>query len=280
MSIHYNVTGKERKALVEAICDFLSLEAVYKGAPTFAYEIGNLTVDKNGTLSFQPDVDAYDGDLKPLADALKERGFVGESDETPYEEGSDDPESESDDDRLEIEFPREGFSDEALENLRKIIASKDTLIKKALGLDDSLFSEDILSFEVTDDTIRFPWFTLTGADGEADAYARFICALCEMAKKQKRVTAKEKDVENDKFTMRLFLIRLGFIGPEYKAARHIFLKNLTGNSSWKSGQPPAKTAENTDSGSDDAAHEAEATADAQSVSETDASMESQDTEEV
>ena len=62
-----------------------------------------------------------------------------------------------------------------------------------------------------------------------------------MAKTQKRVTAKEREIENDKFTMRVFLIRLGFIGEDYKTARKIFLQNLTGNSSWKNGQPPEKT---------------------------------------
>ncbi|MDR1630468.1 MAG: hypothetical protein LBS36_09695, partial [Oscillospiraceae bacterium] len=51
-----------------------------------------------------------------------------------------------------------------------------------------------------------------------------------------RVTAKERAIENDKFTMRLFLIRLGFVGKEYKAARRILLRNLTGNPSFKNGQ--------------------------------------------
>lgn len=62
-----------------------------------------------------------------------------------------------------------------------------------------------------------------------------------MARTQKRVTAKEKDTQNDKFTLRLFLIRLGFIGDEYKTARKILLGNLTGNSSWKSGHRSEQT---------------------------------------
>lgn len=66
--------------------------------------------------------------------------------------------------------------------------------------------------------------------------------MCDMAKKQKRVTAKEHGTRNDKFDMRLFLVRLGFIGEEYKAARKILLQNLTGNSSWKSGHAPERPA--------------------------------------
>ena len=92
-------------------------------------------------------------------------------------------------------------------------------------------------------SIAFPWFTLHGIDGEADAYGRLISAICKMAKEQKRVTATEKPVENEKFTMRLFLIRLGFIGDEYKTARKILLRNLSGNASWKSGQKPERNTE-------------------------------------
>ena len=69
-----------------------------------------------------------------------------------------------------------------------------------------------------------------------------ISALCEMAKKQKRAITKECSMENEKFTMRLFLIRLGFIGDEYKAARKILLRNLSGNSSWRYGYRPERPA--------------------------------------
>ena len=61
--------------------------------------------------------------------------------------------------------------------------------------------------------------------------------LCAAAMQQKRVTAKVKSVENEKFAFRVFLIRLGFVGDEYKAARKILLKNLSGNSAFKNGAP-------------------------------------------
>ena len=70
---------------------------------------------------------------------------------------------------------------------------------------------------------------------EVAAYSRFIGALCAAAKKQKRVTAHEKAVDNEKYTFRCFLLRLGFIGDEYKQVRKILLKNLAGNSAFKSG---------------------------------------------
>ena len=80
-----------------------------------------------------------------------------------------------------------------------------------------------------------PWFPeLPDADA-VKAYTHFISALCEMSKNAKRVTVTEKTVENEKYAFRCFLLRLGFIGAEYKTERKILLKNLTGSSAFKSG---------------------------------------------
>ena len=94
-----------------------------------------------------------------------------------------------------------------------------------------------LAYEVTDSKVLFPWFTLSGDADEAVAYAQLISKLVEHARTAKRVTMKEKKVENEKYAFRCFLLRLGFIGDEYKAARRVLLKNLTGNGAWKGGQP-------------------------------------------
>ena len=139
---------------------------------------------------------------------------------------------------MTIEIPKTGFTDISLDNLQKIIASKAALLKKALGTDN-------LAVIDTGDTLKFPWFTLHGLEGEADAYSRLVAAICDTARKRRRITAKERDSENDKFSFRLFLVQLGFVGNEYKTARRILLRHLTGNSSWKSGYAPARTAPDT-----------------------------------
>jgi hypothetical protein len=167
----------------------------------------------------------------------------------------------TDNHRLVIELPREQFTDTAIENLRKIISSKSTVIKKALGTDN-------LTVELAEDKLCFPWFTLTGMDGESDAYTRFVSALCNMAKVLKRVIVKQSDTENDKFTMRLFLIRLGFIGNEYKSARKILLRNLTGNSSWKDGRRSVVIREIVDNDTGDSSSDAHALSDAGIVSDS------------
>ena len=89
--------------------------------------------------------------------------------------------------------------------------------------------------EVGEDRISFPWFE-SGLDAdEVKAYSHFIAALCEMSRNQKRINATEKAVDNEKYAFRCFLLRLGFIGNEYKTERKILLRNLSGSSAFKGG---------------------------------------------
>lgn len=221
MSIQYsyNRTGTERRALVQAVSNILGEAPVYLKAPTFVYDIGYCSVDKNGILSFREDTEPEK--IEQLLNCLKEQGYEPASDET-------------DTNTLTVEIPKNGLTDEKILNLKRIIASKSTVLKKAL-------QTDTIKIIDTGTSLKFPWFTLHGLEGEVKAYCQLATALCQMARTQKRVTAKEKDTQNDKFTLRLFLIRLGFIGDEYKTARKILLGNLTGNSSWKSGHRPEQT---------------------------------------
>lgn len=57
--------------------------------------------------------------------------------------------------------------------------------------------------------------------------------MAYMAKDAKRVSSKPTETDNDKYAFRCFLLRLGFIGNEYKTARKILLRNLTGNSAFR-----------------------------------------------
>jgi len=213
MKLSYDVTGSERKRLAAALGGILGSEPKYLGAPSFAYEVGCFTVDKNGAVTF--DEVAESEKVQNLIERLREQGFAAAEAETKHEDIG-----------LTIEMPLEGFTDESIANLEKLIAGKATLIKKAVGA-------DALPVERTETTLRFPWFS-DGDDPEAvDAYTRFVAALCDMARSQKRVTAKEKETGNDKYAFRCFLLRLGFVGDEYKSARKILLKNLSGNSAFK-----------------------------------------------
>ena len=116
----------------------------------------------------------------------------------------------------------------ALENLNHLLDAKGALIKKALDI-------EALPLEVTDERVSFPWFHRDLTPDEVQTYMSFIANLCAMAKNAKRITATEKPVGNEKYAFRCFLLRLGFIGSEYKTQRKILLRNLTGSSAFKSG---------------------------------------------
>ena len=224
MEINYKVTGEGRKELVKAVSTILQTKAVYKRMPTCAYEIGDITIDKEGTLICEDDAKA-----ERIARDLIADGFTAADDTTEAQADDAEPAEETDGpESLTISMPKDGFTDDAIANLKHLVESKATLIKKALGAEN-------LTITVEDDKISFPWFAGFPAPDEISAYAKFIGRLCVMAKTQKRVTAKDKAVDNDKYAFRCFLLRLGFIGDEYKADRKILLSKLSGSSAFKSG---------------------------------------------
>ena len=136
--------------------------------------------------------------------------------------------AESDEDSLSISLPRSLFTETALQNLDALLLSKGRLIRHAFDIREATYT-------LTDDRITFAWLHGTITDETAKAYAEFISKLCLMARAQKRVTAKEKIVDNEKYAFRCFLLRLGMIGNVYKESRKILLQNLTGSSAFKSG---------------------------------------------
>ena len=87
-----------------------------------------------------------------------------------------------------------------------------------------------------DEKINFTWFPYTVDGDDIAAYTQFISRLCDMARDAKRVSSKPTETDNDKYAFRCFLLRLGFIGKEYKTARKILLRNLTGNSAFRYGE--------------------------------------------
>lgn len=227
MIINYNVSGSDRKQLVAAIAEHTGEKAKYLGAPGFAYQIGGFTVSVDGKVTIEDNSTAA-----PLIRFLREKGFQAED---PLADINEDDAAEEQIDTDEscgicISMPRSLFTDGSLENLKALIAAKGNLIKKALGVDE-------LPIEVTDEKVSFPWFPAVPTPEELKAYDTFICKLCEMARNAKRVVAKEKETDNDKYAFRCFLLRLGFIGAEFKTERKILLRNLTGSSAFRSGQP-------------------------------------------
>ena len=136
--------------------------------------------------------------------------------------------AEADEDSLSISLPRTLFTETALQNLDALLLSKGRLIRHAFNIREATYT-------LEGDRITFAWLHGTITDETAKAYAEFISKLCLMARTQKRVTAKEKIVDNEKYAFRCFLLRLGMIGSTYKESRKILLQNLIGSSAFKSG---------------------------------------------
>ena len=241
MRIEFNRTGAERKALVKAISEITGAEAVYKFMPTCAYEIDYFTVTKDGALEFDDRADSEE--IENLLEQLAQKGFEGIAPEIPDTAAESEAEEVSAETETAQHKPTQGEQCESINltitlplesvavgNLTKLLDAKGGLIKKALGVED-------LGFEINEEskTICFPWFGEVSID-EAMAYTHFVNALCKMTKDAKRVTAKEKNVDNEKYAFRCFLLRLGFIGTEYKAERKILLRNLSGSSAFKAGR--------------------------------------------
>jgi hypothetical protein len=217
MTITINAQGAERKRLVKTISDWLGVPTKYCGAPTFNYEVDYFTIDKSGSLTFDDMADSEV--IEHLLQHIYDEGFDIDQSCT---ENEDEPCG------VCISMPRSLFTDSNLENLKALISAKGSLIKKALTADD-------LPLEITDTKVSFSWFPAMPSPDEMKAYETFVCKLCEMARNQKRVSAAEKPADNEKYAFRCFLLRLGFIGDEYKGARKILLKNLSGSSAFKNG---------------------------------------------
>ena len=217
MELNFHVNGAERKRLVLTISDWIGVPANYCGAPTFNYEVDYFTIDRNGSLSFD---DCADSEvIERILQHLYDEGF--DIDQSHTDDG-DEPCA------VCISMPKSLFTDSNLENLKALITAKGSLIKKALEVAD-------LPLEITDTKVSFPWFPSAPSPEEINAYNTFISKLCEMARNQSRVNSSEKPIENEKYAFRCFLLRLGFIGTEYKTARKILLKNLSGSSAFKNG---------------------------------------------
>ena len=222
MVIQFNVNGEDRKAMVKAIEDELGVKATYLGVPSCAYQIGSFKVGKLGELEFA-DGEMTEEVSKVIDACIRATGVTPEGlpDNESAQEEAENTQEEAP--TLTISVPMDKVK---VGNLTALVDAKAGLIRTALGVQD-------LRIDVGAEKVSFPWFC---GDLDADtiqAYTQFVEALCKMSVNQKRVQAKEKPVENEKYAFRCFLLRLDFIGAEYKQTRKVLLKNFEGSSAFR-----------------------------------------------
>ena len=228
-----------RKDVVKAVSGILGEPSKYMGVPTCSYQIGNCTIDRSGAVETEDEKTA-----ELVRAGLLEQGLI----ETPHTEV----------DETTVSLPVEGMTAEGLKNLIYLIHSKQYLINRAFAeevfripaeLVEALGSAEIPDAETFLQTfqshaegcrgISFQdgkvTFTLPTADAPdmIKAFTHLAAAMVQQAKEQKRISPKETIEENEKYYMRIWLLRLGFGGAEGKEIRDLLMKKLKGNSAFR-----------------------------------------------
>ena len=228
-----------RKDVVKAVSGILGQPSKYLGVPTCAYEVGNCTIDRSGAVETEDEKTA-----ELVTAGLLEQGLI----ETPSTEIEG----------TTVSLPVEGMTAEGLKNLIFLTHSKQYLINRAFAeevfripaeLVEALGSAEIPDAETFLQTfqnhaegcrgISFQdgkiTFTLptAGDPGMIKAFTHLTAAMVQQAKEQKRISPKETIEENEKYYMRIWLLRLGFGGAEGKEIRDLLMKKLKGNSAFR-----------------------------------------------
>ena len=196
----------ERKVIASVIAEALGCTASYAGAPSFGYTAGGWGVSKNAQVS-SPAMDTSDlAEVETVLTALKTAELTAK--ET-------------------LLITIHGISELEAGILGSVLKSKETLLKKALQTNQP--------FTVTyeNEEVTLPFFTATLDTDKLCAYLTLAMKLAEFAKTLKYTSAVEKVVDNEKYAFRCFLLRLGFIGEEYKTERKLLLAPMEGNGAYK-----------------------------------------------
>lgn len=205
-------TKKTRKELASFIAQATGNEVSYSGVPKCEYHIGDITVLKDGN------VETENKTIAEYLKAISSADFQFEFEETQVQESEEKTHG--------ISRPRSSLTEKGLENLKQLISAKSRLLQKALGRTD-------IEVNTSEDSVLFPWLDGNEDEDTAKAVTELADRMFSLAKNSQRITAKEKETDNEKYTFRCFLLRLGFIGDEYKISRKILLQNFEGSSAFK-----------------------------------------------
>ena len=245
----------ERKEIIKALGEHLGVEPKYMGVPSFAYQVQTTEetyiVDRAGKITTSAGMEV---ELESILNGGKVEEPSGFDAETI---------------NIEVSVPMEGHTGITLKNLVNMVYSKQALIKKSLGITGNIIEPEFcksinegkieslddfraaiesigekhcpgIAFDFNNSNVTFKFLKGEASLEKVQAYTQLIGLLNQNAKALKHASAKSKDTDNDKFTFRVFLIRLGMVGDEYKVARKVLLENLEGNSAFRSGKKPEK----------------------------------------
>lgn len=236
-------TAENRKDVVKAMEEITGAKAKYMGPPSFAYTVGDFTVDRNGCVEHESE-EVLTGIQAQFASRGLARGG----------------------DTLNISLPLEGHTAESVKNLIYMIHSKQYLLEKSLGsravavsdrLAERLEKEDAAELEAVTTIIdgeeatgisfadgKITFTIPLPEDGMARACTVLFSKMVQSAGEHKRVSPKETIEENEKYYMRAWLIRLGLGGGDYKEVRNALLGNMKGHTAFRTEADRVKWQEN------------------------------------
>ena len=280
MEIKYNIEKSQRKALAQKIADIIGADVRYAGVPSCAYEIDIFTLSKDAVLSFtdRSDTEIVEKVLNGLAEAGYTSETVTPPEGTDETEADEPEETDAEPEVSEpnsgfplnasISFPLADHTVQSLTNLICMIHSRGTLLSKAtdgnFSADKSLADEigkhefrsvhELIAFirewgetnpplngiSFDSDKLTFDGFGQAQDADHVQTFMKLAGAMNHMALTQKRVQAKDVDDSNEKYAMRVWLVRIGFGGADHKTDRRILLEHLTGHSAFRNDEERAK----------------------------------------
>jgi len=252
----------ERKEIVKALGEHFGVKPKYMKVPTCAYQIE--TTEEIYTIDRAGKIITSEGNEVELESIIN--GRVEEAEETTNTETTKVIAT-----GFEVAVPLEGHTGITLRNLVNMVYSKQALIKKSLGITANIIEDDFcnyinegkidsledfkkaiegigedrcpgITFDISNDFIAFKFYKWEASPEKIKAYTQLVTLLNQSAKTLKHASFKSKDTDNDKFTFRVWLVKIGMIGDEYKAARKVLIEKLSGNSAFRGGSKPVKIA--------------------------------------
>jgi len=234
--------GTDRKHLVEALEKLTGTRKVYLGPPSFTYEIDVYSVLRDGS------IEVRDEDLdQEILQRLIANGLV----EDPVNREMD----------LRISLPLSGHNGATLLNLVNMIHCRQKFLNQALGrpgafhidegareklaaecLEDAAgFIEKIQEIggdkfkgiEFDGDKLIFTGFPLSEDPDENKAYTELAALMNKVALESHHLKSETVDGTNLKYSFRVWLIRIGMNGNDYKTTRKILLQKLPGHTAFR-----------------------------------------------
>ena len=256
----------DRKAMVRRLSEHLQTPAVYLYTPTYAFRIGEITVNRDASVSGEREA------LLPAAECLLENGYITElpaeltaadseatAAEAPAEAAPADTEAE-DITVTTLRIYEPDWTVQSMTNLMHMLYARQDLINRMLQMNclriDEVFIQALAS-EMMTSVGDFEALLhraildehVTGVNIEHDAvlvelpwekdsirwvfYSQIISACIKAAKTAKRVLPRRLDSEADKYHANAWLARLGFGGPEHKELRSTLMSHLSGYAAFK-----------------------------------------------